>query len=76
MTEHLTIRHRVLDVLRAHPAERFCTTCLSHMLDSPETSVQQVTMKLEAMPGLTRAYGSCSTCRKDRIVVGVTDRSH
>lgn len=70
MTDHVPIRQRVLDVLRAHPTERFCTTCLSRMLDTPETSVQQVTMKLESSPGIRRAYGSCSTCHKDRIVVG------
>lgn len=70
MSDRIPIRQRVLEVLRAHPDDRYCTTCLSRALETPETTVQLVTMKLESTPGLKRAYGSCSSCHKDRIVVG------
>ncbi len=70
MTDRIPIRQRVLEALRARPLEQYCTTCLSRLLGTPETTVQLVTMKLESTPGLRRAYGSCSSCGNDRIVVG------
>lgn len=64
------IRQRMRDLLRAQPAHRFCTGCLSGLLDTSEASARMAMVTLEAEPGATRGYGTCSRCGKDRIVVG------
>ncbi|MBI2204694.1 MAG: hypothetical protein HYU41_12665 [Candidatus Rokubacteria bacterium] len=63
------------ELLHAQSADRFCTACLSGLLDTSEASARMAMVTLEAEPGTTRGYGTCSRCGKDRIVVGAVRRA-
>lgn len=70
-----TVRQRLIDLLRERSTEQLCATCLSRLLRTPLNSVRMATVTLEAWPDVARRYGTCSNCRKDRIITGHRDAS-
>jgi hypothetical protein len=62
------LRDRVVEALQARPGESLCVGCIAKTLGTTHKSAHEATLKLEARPGFTRAYASCSICGKTRIV--------
>lgn len=62
------LRDRVVEALRARPGTSLCVGCIAKTLGTTHKSAHEATLKLEAQPGFTRGYASCSDCGKTRIV--------
>lgn len=62
------LRDRVVEALRARPGDSLCVGCISRTLGTTHKSAHEATLKLEAEPGFTRGYASCTDCGKTRIV--------
>ena len=62
------LRDRVVEELASRPGQSMCVGCIAKMLDASHKSAHEATLKLEARPGFSRAYGRCALCGKTRIV--------
>jgi ribosomal protein L34E len=61
---------RVVKHLSSHPERRVCAGCLARELGLPRNTAFDVVRRLEGRRDFSRAYGVCSACRSDRMVVG------
>lgn len=62
------LRDRVVEALRTRPGDSLCVGCIAKALGTTHKSAHEATLKLEAQPGFTRGYASCTDCGKTRIV--------
>lgn len=60
---------RALAMLRSRPGKGICAKCLADALGSSPKNVQSTLQKIEQHPGLTRGFGQCAMCGKDRLVL-------
>ena len=62
------LRDRVVEALVSRPGQSMCVGCIAKTLETSHKSAHEATLKLEARPGFSRAYGRCALCGKTRIV--------
>ena len=58
-----------MELLEAVRGVRYCSACLSRLLQAPKSTVHEAIIAIDGVPGFTRRYGSCAACGKLRIVV-------
>ena len=60
---------RIMEFLEALRGERYCSACLSRLLQAPKSTVHEATIAIDGVRGFARRYRSCAACGKIRIVV-------
>jgi len=60
---------QIIELLEAGRGDRYCSACLSRLLQAPKSSVHEAILAIDEWPGFARRYGLCTSCGKIRIVV-------
>ena len=60
---------RATALLRSRPGQGICVSCLAEALARSSARIRSVAERLDALEGVTRSFGTCAICEKERLLL-------